>query len=97
MNEEEFCLSSAKSQREIDGGLDLRGVQCPINFVKAKLKLEEMQDGEILEIIIDDGEPVRNVPRSLKEEGHGILKAERCGDGGFRLLIRKGGGVRHGG
>ena len=68
--------------------LDLRGVVCPNNFVRAKLKLEEMRSGEILEIIIDDGEPIKNVPRSIKEEGHQILKAEKI-DNCWRLLIKK--------
>ena len=68
--------------------LDLRGVACPNNFVRAKLELEEMRSGEILEIIIDDGEPIKNVPRSIKEEGHKIIKVEKI-DGHFRLLIEK--------
>jgi tRNA 2-thiouridine synthesizing protein A len=69
--------------------LDLRGVICPVNFVKTKLKLEEMNIGEILEVLIDAGEPIANVPRSIKEEGHKIIKVEKI-DGHFRLLIEKG-------
>jgi len=68
--------------------LDLRGVQCPVNFVKAELMLEEMKKGEILEILLDEGEPIRNVPRSLKEEGHEILHVEDLG-GFYRLLVKK--------
>ena len=68
--------------------LDLRGVVCPINFVKTKLALEELGDGQLLEIIIDDGEPVKNVPRSVKDEGHKIVKVENLG-GAFKLLIQK--------
>ncbi|MCL5046524.1 MAG: sulfurtransferase TusA family protein [Actinobacteria bacterium] len=68
--------------------LDLRGTTCPLNFVKTKLALEELGDGELLEIIIDDGEPVKNVPRSVKDEGHKILKVDNLG-GAFKLLIQK--------
>lgn len=68
--------------------LDLRGVACPNNFVRAKLRLEEICSGEILEIIIDDGEPIKNVPRSIKEEGHEILKAEKI-DSYWKLVIKK--------
>ena len=75
-----------------DGRLDLKGVKCPINFVKIKLKLEEMQNGQNLEVIIDDGEPMQNVPRAIKEEGHKIIKIENGLDNSFRLLIKKGGG-----
>ena len=69
--------------------LDLRGVACPNNFVRAKLKLEEMRSGEILEIIIDDGEPIKNVPRSIKEEGHKVVKVDKLSDGSYKLLIEK--------
>ena len=75
-------------QRAPNASLDLRGVVCPTNFVKTKLKLEEMDNGQILEIIIDAGEPIANVPRSIKEEGHKIIKVEKVGDH-FRLLIEK--------
>lgn len=71
-----------------DDRIDLRGVLCPINFVKTKLKLEMMDSGQILEVILDDGEPIRSVPRSLKEEGHKIVKVENM-ENAYRLLIKK--------
>lgn len=74
-----------------DEKLDLRGVACPLNFVKTKLKLEEMQSGQVLEIILDDGEPIRNVPRSVKEEGHQIIKVVHLDEENvFKLYIKKG-------
>ncbi len=72
-----------------DGTIDLRSVLCPMNFVKTKLKLEEMESGEILEVFLDDGEPMRSVPRSIKEEGHKIVKVDNLGKE-FRILIKKG-------
>ena len=48
--------------------VDLRGVCCPANFVRAKLALEEFETGESVRILLDDGEAVKNVPRSLKAE-----------------------------
>lgn len=71
-----------------DEKIDLRGVLCPINFVKTKLKLEMMDSGQVLEVILDDGEPIRSVPRSIKEEGHRVVKVENI-DGAYRLLIKK--------
>lgn len=71
-----------------DDQIDLRGVLCPINFVKTKLKLEMMDSGQILEVILDDGEPIRSVPRSLKEEGHKIIKVENL-NGAYRLMVKK--------
>jgi len=77
------------SEMIADDSLDLRGVLCPINFVKTKLKLEQMADGEKLEVILDAGEPIANVPRSVKNEGHQIIKAIKDDDGFFRVIIEK--------
>jgi tRNA 2-thiouridine synthesizing protein A len=53
-------------------GLDLRGVPCPMNWVRAKLALEELDAGQRLVLELDPGEPVESVPRSAREEGHGV-------------------------
>ncbi|MEK6759658.1 MAG: sulfurtransferase TusA family protein [Deltaproteobacteria bacterium] len=69
--------------------LDLRGVMCPINFVKTKLKLEMMEAGEVLEVVLDSGDPIQNVPKSIKEEGHKIIEVKKEGDY-FRIRVQKG-------
>ena len=66
--------------------LDLRGVQCPINYVKTKLRLEMMDSGECLAVFLDDGEPIRNVPASLKNDGHTVLSQEPI-DEYFKLVV----------
>jgi TusA-related sulfurtransferase len=71
-----------------DVELDLRGVICPYNFVKTKLKLETMQAGQILSVLLDDGDPIRNVPQSVRNEGHTVLSQERV-DQSHRVIIRK--------
>ena len=68
--------------------LDLRGVLCPMNWVRIKLALEELPEGGTLDVILDDGEPMRNVPRSVKGEGHRILRVREQEDGTYRLTIR---------
>ncbi|MHC1698734.1 MAG: formate dehydrogenase accessory sulfurtransferase FdhD [Geobacteraceae bacterium] len=60
--------------------LDLRGVSCPTNFIKIKLALEMLDPGETVEILLDEGEPVKSVPRSLTAEGHRLLGLERKED-----------------
>ncbi len=75
-------------QKRVEYELDLRGVACPINFVKTKLRLEELKSGERLEVLLDAGEPVRNVPRSAREEGHKVLNIEKNGDY-YIVLIEK--------
>ena len=71
-----------------DEELDLRGVICPYNFVKTKLKLETMKEGEVLSVLLDDGDPIRNVPRSVENEGHTVLGQERV-EQAYRVLIRR--------
>ena len=68
--------------------LDLRGVICPYNFVKTKLKLESMELGAQLMVLLDEGEPIRNVPQSITNEGHLILKQEKVGQY-YRIVIQK--------
>lgn len=53
--------------------LDLRGIPCPLSFVKAKLFLEKLHPGDRLELWINAGEPVEQVPDSLRTAGHQIL------------------------
>ena len=67
---------------------DFRGVMCPTNFVKTKIALTPMQSGQILEILLDDGAPIENVPGSVKNEGHTILSTEKV-ENYWKVLIRK--------
>jgi tRNA 2-thiouridine synthesizing protein A len=52
--------------------MDLQGVVCPLNWVKAKLRLEELDPGDELTLLLDPGEPIESVPRSAKEDGHDV-------------------------
>lgn len=70
---------------------DLRGVACPMNYVKTKLKLEMMDAGEKLEVWLDAGEPIKNVPMSLKNDGHLVLLQEAIEPEAthYRVLVEK--------
>ncbi|MDY3716256.1 MAG: sulfurtransferase TusA family protein [Blautia sp.] len=74
---------------KIDDTVDITDVVCPVTFVKAKVALEELNEGEVLAIKLNDGEPVQNVPRSIKEEGHQILKLNDNQDGTYTLIVKK--------
>ncbi len=63
-----------------DASLNLRGTPCPINFVRTKLKLETMAPGEILEVWLDSGEPIEQVPDSLRMEGYLIESIDEIKD-----------------
>ena len=69
--------------------LSVVGESCPLNYVRTKLRLEELADGQVLEVIVSEGEGARNVPRSASDEGHEILAAGPSGEGTVRILIRK--------
>ena len=74
---------------EVNETVDITDKVCPLTFVKAKVAIEELEDGEIIAIHMNDGEPVQNVPRSLKEEGHKILKLIDNEDGTYDLIVQK--------
>ncbi len=77
-----------KSEKTADTFKDLRGVKCPINFAQTKVQLAAMKSGETLAILLDDGEPIKNVPGSVKLDGHLVLKQERVGEH-WTVLIEK--------
>jgi TusA-related sulfurtransferase len=69
--------------------IDLRGVSCPTNFVKAKLALEDVENGTVVQLLLDDGEPVKNVPRSLKSDGHKLVGLKQAEEGHYVLELEK--------
>jgi sulfite reductase (ferredoxin) len=68
--------------------LNLKGVKCPMNYVQAKLCLEGTQIGQLVEICLDEGEPIQNVPVSLKNDGQEIVKIEKV-DNYYKVLVKK--------
>ncbi len=77
-----------KPPRDAEHVIDLRGVACPLNFVKAKLELEKIAVGQVLELLLDGGEPVANVPASFTEQGQELLEVSQCGEC-FRVKVRR--------
>jgi TusA-related sulfurtransferase len=70
-----------------DAQLDLRGTPCPLNFVRTKLRLEKMPPGSLLEVWLDPGEPIEQVPDSLRMAGYGVEQIEPRSDF-FALTVR---------
>lgn len=62
---------------DVDAFVDITDVVCPVTFVKAKVALEEIENGQTLEIKLNDGEPIQNVPRSLKNDKHKVTSVEK--------------------
>ncbi|MFP7756292.1 sulfurtransferase TusA family protein [Thermodesulfobacteriota bacterium B35] len=78
----------------IDAKKNCRGVGCPMNLVHAKVGLAALEPGQVLEIILDHGPPVNNVPASVEQEGHTVLDRRRLDDGSWSVLVRKAAGMR---
>jgi len=72
-----------------DVRVNYQGVSCPYNYVKTKLVLETMEIGQIVEVVVDTGEPSRHVPRSVQQDGHTILDQFTDEEGLTHILIRK--------
>lgn len=81
-------MSSLSSKVKEDNFLDLRGTPCPINFVRTKLRLEQMPHDTVLEVWLDSGEPIEQVPNSLKIEGYNLQSIQDC-NGYFSLLVSR--------
>jgi TusA-related sulfurtransferase len=81
-------MSGADQFNQPDAQLDLRGTPCPINFVRTKLRLEQMLPGALLEVWLDPGEPIEQVPDSLAMEGYLIEQLDDRTDF-FALQVRR--------
>ena len=69
--------------------LDLRGTPCPFNYVKVKLFLEQSDMGDIVEILLDDGSPIKNVPQSLKNDGQKLMDMTKQNGGHYKIVVEK--------
>lgn len=69
--------------------VDVTRESCPMTYVRTKLLLEQLSAGAVLEVLLSGDEPVKNLPRSARDEGHEVVSLEPRPDGSWRLLIRK--------
>ncbi len=68
--------------------LNLYGVKCPLNWAKAKVRLEDLERGDVLELLIDDPKGRRDIPRAAEAEGYAIVGIDEV-EGGWRIAIEK--------
>ncbi len=73
--------------------LDITSDVCPMTWVRVKLALEALQPGDTLDVTLNAGEPLRNVPTNCRDEGHEVLALEALADGRHLLRLRVGPGV----
>lgn len=69
--------------------LNIKGEVCPYTFVKTKLAIEDMEVGQILRVVIDHEPAATNIPRSVRSEGHEILKVDKINKSDWEIVIKK--------
>ncbi|MBQ8521849.1 MAG: sulfurtransferase TusA family protein [Bacteroides sp.] len=69
--------------------LDITKEHCPMTFVRTKLKLAQIAKGDTLEVLLSEGEPLENVPRSAEEQGYKVLAVEHVEGTTHRVIIEK--------
>lgn len=76
----------------VDQELDITSEVCPMTFVRTRLALDRMRPGQVLLVRLRGEEPLQNVPRTAREQGHEVVSLETDAEGVATLLLRRGGG-----
>jgi tRNA 2-thiouridine synthesizing protein A len=79
-----------RMDESVDRHLDITAETCPMTFVRTRLALDRMQQGQVLQVLMKGDEPLRNVPRTATEQGHAVLELVELDGGLARLRLRKG-------
>ncbi|MBF0432837.1 MAG: sulfurtransferase TusA family protein [Fibrobacteria bacterium] len=69
--------------------LDITKDHCPMTFVKVKVKLSKIETGDRLEVLLSEGEPLNNVPRSATEQGYKVLEVTAVEGNVHKVVIEK--------
>lgn len=69
--------------------LDITREHCPMTFVRVKLKLAQIAAGDTLEVLLSEGEPLDNVPRSATEQGYKVLSVDHVEGTTYKVVIQK--------
>ncbi len=79
----------AQEEIAFDDEVDITDAVCPMTFVRAKAAIEELEVGQVLKVHLNEGEPMQNVPRSLKDDGQQVLRLTPADEGTFDLYVKK--------
>ena len=83
------CSGGEKQKVMATKTLDITKEHCPMTFVKTKIELSKLNEGDILEVLLSEGEPLDNVPRNAKEQGYNILSVEHVEGTTHKVTIKK--------
>jgi tRNA 2-thiouridine synthesizing protein A len=73
----------------VDSSLDLSAETCPMTFVRTRLALDRLAEGQTLLVRLRGEEPRNNVPRTAVEQGHTLLARRDEADGTTVVVVRK--------
>ena len=73
----------------LEPAIDLRGVPCPVNWARAKIRLEAARRGERLAFLVDDPRSVRDLPRAAEAEAYVVLGVSPVEPGVWSIVIEK--------
>lgn len=79
----------AQEEIAFNDEVDITDAVCPMTFVRAKAAIEELEIGQVLKVHLNEGEPMQNVPRSLKDDGQQVLRLAPSDEGTFDLYVKK--------
>lgn len=79
----------AQEEIAFDDEVDITDAVCPMTFVRAKAAIEELEIGQVLKVHLNEGEPMQNVTRSLKDDGQQVLRLAPSDEGTFDLYVKK--------
>ncbi len=66
--------------------LDLRGVRCPLSWARAKVRMEALARGTEIDLLVDEPQGARDIPRAAEAEGHHLVGVAAEG-GHWRITI----------
>jgi TusA-related sulfurtransferase len=69
--------------------LDITKEHCPMTFVKTKIQLSKIAKDDILEVLVTEGEPLENIPKSSAEQGFKVLGIEHVQNNIYKIRIKK--------
>ena len=74
--------------KEPDAVLDCLGLYCPEPVFRTRLKLDQIEIGQVLEVTADDPAAEEDLKRLAKRLGHEIVSLE-SDDDQVKILIKK--------
>ncbi|MDP2952612.1 MAG: sulfurtransferase TusA family protein, partial [Chloroflexota bacterium] len=77
------------TELKIDREINLKGKVCPLNFVYAKVALDDLEKEQILKVIVDYPTAVTEVPRGMEADGQKVLNVKQLNETDWEIVIQK--------